>query len=126
MWKLNLAKSKYDPGPPPKSQTRTWKSAGKVSVEDVGAAGKPVEYGYTIKTDSKDYPTTGAVPNGADTVSTKRIAPTPSRRLSRGGGKQVEATRFAVSKDAKLLTITAKATKPSGQSFDNTILWDKQ
>ena len=23
-WKLNLAKSKFNPGPAPKSQTRTW------------------------------------------------------------------------------------------------------
>jgi hypothetical protein len=27
-WKLDLAQSKYDPGPRPKSQTRTWETAG--------------------------------------------------------------------------------------------------
>jgi hypothetical protein len=31
-WKLDVAKSKYDPGPAPKSQTRTWDASGKVSV----------------------------------------------------------------------------------------------
>src|SRR5277367_3746714 len=28
-WKLNLAKSKFDPGPPPKSQIRTYEAVGK-------------------------------------------------------------------------------------------------
>ena len=31
-WKLNVASSKYNPGPPPQSQTRTWDAAGMVMV----------------------------------------------------------------------------------------------
>jgi hypothetical protein len=126
MWSLNLAMSKSDPGSPPKSQTRTWKSAGKVSVEDVGAAGRPMKHRYTIKSDGKDYPTTGAAPNGADTVATKLIANNTVGATLERGGKQVETTRFAVSRDGNLQTINAKGTKPSGQSFNNVIVWDKQ
>jgi hypothetical protein len=29
-WKLNLAKSKFSPGPPPKSQTLTFEGRGKI------------------------------------------------------------------------------------------------
>ena len=71
-WKLNVAKSHYNPGPPPKSQTRRWESSGKVFVEGTEATGKPSTHGYTIKPDGKDYPATGAT-NGAETVATKRI-----------------------------------------------------
>src|SRR5467141_1401700 len=74
-WKLDVAKSKYDPGPAPKSQTRTWDASGKVSVKGVGATGKPMSYGYPIKNDGKDYPTTGAIPNGADKISSRKISP---------------------------------------------------
>jgi len=47
---------------------------GKVSIEGINAAGKPATYGYTLKADGKDYPTMGAIPNGAQTVSVKRIS----------------------------------------------------
>ncbi len=43
-WNLNLAKSKYDPGPAPKSNTVTIEAAGqsfKVSTKGVDAAGNP-------------------------------------------------------------------------------------
>jgi hypothetical protein len=126
VWKLNLAKSTYNPGPAPKSQTRTWAADGKVSVEGVNAAGKPVAYGYPIKSDGKDYPTTGAVPNAADTISSKQIdANTIEANFTRGG-KHAETTRFVVSKDGKVLTITAKGTLPDGTAFDNLLVWDKQ
>jgi len=126
MWKLNLAKSKYDPGPPSKSQTRTWESSGKVSVEGIDAAGKPMKYGYTITSNGKDYPTTGPIPHGADTIASKLIAPNTVEATFERGGKQVETTRFAGSRDGKLQTINAKGTKPSSQSFNNVIVWDKQ
>src|ERR1700676_168881 len=67
-WKLNLASSKYDPGPAPQSQTRTWDAAGVVMVNGVGASGKPFSYGYSIKGDGKASPTMGAIPNKADMI----------------------------------------------------------
>ncbi len=125
-WKLNVAKSKYDPGPAPKSQTRKWEASGKVSVEGADAAGKSMTYGYTIKTDGKPYPTTGAIPNGADTITSKRVAPNTLQASFKRAGKQVETTTFAVSKDGKSLTIIAKGITPSGQQFNNLVMWDKQ
>ena len=38
-WKLDLANSKYNPGPAPKSQTRTWDASGMVMVNSIGATG---------------------------------------------------------------------------------------
>ena len=45
-WKLNLAKSKYSPGPPPKSQTATYDAAGdgvKVTVKGTNGQGQPID-----------------------------------------------------------------------------------
>src|ERR1700686_5586253 len=72
-WKLDVAKSKFDPGPAPQSQTRTWDASGKVSVEGINAAGKPMSYGYPIMNDGKDYPPMGAIPNKGDPSSTQKI-----------------------------------------------------
>src|SRR5258708_39257165 len=71
-WKLNVASSKYDPGPAPQSQTRTWDAEGMVMVTGVGATGKPMAYGYPIKGDGKQYPTIVSVPKTADMISTKQ------------------------------------------------------
>ena len=72
-WQLNVAKSKFNPGPPPQSQTRTWDASGMVTAKGVGATGKAFSYGYTIKGDGKESPTMGGIPNKADMISTKKI-----------------------------------------------------
>jgi hypothetical protein len=125
-WKLDVAKSKYDPGPAPKSQTRTWDASGKVTVEGINAAGKPVTYGYPIMNDGKDYPTTGSVPNGADMISSKKINPNTVEVNFKRGGQGAETTKFTVSKDGKMLTISAKGTNPDGSAFNNVTVWEKQ
>jgi len=125
-WKLNLAKSKFHPGPAPKSQMRTWAADGKVSAEGLNPAGKPTTYGYPVMGDGKDYPTTGAVPNSADTISSKRIdANTIEANFTRDG-KPSDTTRFVVSQDGKILTITAKGTSPNGKTLDDLLVLDKQ
>ncbi len=125
-WKLDVAKSKYTPGPAPKSQTRTWDASGKVGVKGVNAAGKPMSYGYPIKNDGKEYPTTGAIPNGADKISSKKIAPNTVEVTFKRRGKPVETTKFSVSKDGKMLTINAKGSNPDGSAFDNMTVWEKK
>src|ERR1700733_7572318 len=70
-WKLDVTKSKFDPGPGPKSLTRTVVAQGdgvKYSFEGVAADGKPLAYGFSPTFDSKDNPGSGAMPSGADTI----------------------------------------------------------
>ena len=74
-WKLNLAKSKYSPGPAPKSQTlkiEAWGNDGvKYTADGVGADGKPTHAEFQAKYDGKDYPFKGNP--DADMLSYKRI-----------------------------------------------------
>jgi hypothetical protein len=124
-WKLNLEKSKYNPGPPPQSQTRTWDAAGMVMVNGVGATGKQVSYGYSIKGDGKESPTMGAIPNKADMISTKKVDATTYEATFTKGGKQVETTTFTVSNSGKTLTIHAKGSPEAG-FVENIQVLDKQ
>jgi len=124
-WKLNLASSKYNPGPPPQSQTRTWDASGMVMVNGVGASGKPFSYGYSIKGDGKDYPTMGAIPNKADMISTKKIDANTYEAKFTKGGKQVETTTFTVSNGGKTLTIHAMGSPDAG-FVENVQVLDKQ
>jgi hypothetical protein len=124
-WKLNLANSKYNPGPAPQSQTRTWDASGMVMVNGVGATGKPFSYGYTIKGDGKDYPTMGAIPNKADKISAKKINANTYEATFLKDGKQVETTTFTVSNGGKTLTIHAKGSADAG-FVENLQVLDKQ
>ncbi|MGB2887414.1 MAG: hypothetical protein WBC04_06955 [Candidatus Acidiferrales bacterium] len=129
-WKLNLAKSKFDPGPPPKSQMRTYEAQGdavKLSVEGTAADGSTVAYGYIASEDGKDYPITGSgVPSGADSVAVKRINANAVELTLKKDGKAIETARRVVSKDGKLLTINVKGTNAKGQPFNNVVVFDKQ
>jgi hypothetical protein len=124
-WKLNVEKSKYEPGPAPKSQMRTWEASGKVSVKGIDASGKPREYGYVVTNDGKESPTTGAVPSGADTVVTKRVSRKKIQATFTMGGKIVEKTEFTISADGKTMTINAKGTLPNGVAFSTVSIWEK-
>ena len=58
-WKLNLAKSKYQPGQAPKSATVVYEAAGagiKVTVDMVPANGPAIHYSYTANYDMPVWP----------------------------------------------------------------------
>ena len=124
-WKLDLASSKYNPGPPPQSQTRTWDAKGMVMVNGVGATGKTFSYGYSITGDGKESPTMGAIPNKADMISTKKIDANTYEATFTKGGKQVETTTFKVSRGGKTLTIDAKGSPEAG-FVENVQVLEKQ
>src|SRR5579864_736714 len=71
-WKLNVAKSKFNPGPGYKSETRTYESTAdgyKFQGERANLDGSAQRYGFTVKYDNKDYPVVGKDPGGADTIA---------------------------------------------------------
>jgi hypothetical protein len=126
-WKLNVAKSKYDPGPPPQSQTLKVEAVGKgekVTSETLTADGKKVTVTYTANFDGKDYPLTGSPM--ADTVSLKRRDARTTERTDKKGGKVVQVLTRVVSVDGKTMTVTLKGTNPQGQAVNNVIVFDKQ
>ena len=64
-WQLNVAKSKFSPGPAPTSDTRTYAATDQgiaMTWKSVGADGKEIVAKSTFKADGKDYPLTG-IPN---------------------------------------------------------------
>jgi hypothetical protein len=126
-WKLNLAKSKYDPGPAPQSNTMKIEAAGegeKATTEGVNAAGTATGTQYTAQYDGKDYPMTGS--QNADTVALKRIDARTLERTDKKGEKVVATSTRVVSEDGKTMTITTKGTNAQGQAVNNVTVWEKQ
>lgn len=126
-WKLNVAKSKYDPGPAPKSLTLKVEVVGqgeKVTAEFVNADGSRTTTVYTGNFDGKDYPITGS--QLADMVSLKRIDAQTTERTDKKGGKVVQTLRRVVAKDGKTMTVTTKGTNAQGKAINNVALFEKQ
>jgi hypothetical protein len=126
-WKLDLAKSKYNPGPPPKSLTAKFEAAGKgvkLTTDGVGADGQPTHTEYTADYDGKDYPLIGSPM--ADTVSLKRIDASTSERTDKKGGKVVQTLTRKMSSDGKSFTVAVKGTNPQGQPVNHMLVFMKQ
>jgi hypothetical protein len=127
-WKLNVAKSKYDPGPAPQSQTLKVEAVGKgekVTSEVTAADGKKTTTTYTANFDGKDYPLTGSA-LGADKVSLKRIDARTTERMDKKDGKVVVTIKRVVSADGKTMTATVKGTNAEGKPVNNVAVFEKQ
>jgi hypothetical protein len=128
-WKLNLTKSKYDPGPMPKSLTRTVEANGdgvKYTFAGVAADGTPISYGFSATFDGKDNPVSGSMPSGADTISAKRIDANHYVATLKKGGKDVGTSKVTVSKDGKVTTVDAAASTAGGAKEHDVQVYDKQ
>jgi hypothetical protein len=126
-WKLNTAKSKYSPGPAPKSATITYEETAdgiKRMGESVDADGNKTSFEYTAKYDGKDYPVTGS--DTIDMIALKRINDRTTEATLKKSGKVVSTARRVVSKDGKMLTLTITGTNAKGQKIKNIAVYDKQ
>jgi hypothetical protein len=128
VWKLNVAKSKFSPGPAPKESTVTIESAGpgrKVSVTTVAGDGSPVKWGYTGNFDRKENKVTGTNPD-ADVVMLRRLSERSTRSTSKLAGKQTIVSGLSVSEDGKTLVVAQTGVNGKGQTVKNTLVFDKQ
>jgi hypothetical protein len=125
-WTMNPAKSKYDPGPAPKSSTTTIESDEtkyKVDAHTVNADGTETHISFDAKTDGKDYPLSG-MPN-ADMISVKRVDAKTIETTWKKDGKTVMKTHGVVSSDGKTRTVTFDGTDPQSHKVHNVVVFEK-
>ncbi len=128
VWTLNVAKSKYSPGPAPKSQTATYEAAGsgyKVSVSSTPATGAAQEWSYTTSLDGKPAKVTGNNPN-ADMTAVRRIDATTLEVVNTKGGKETTRQRNVISADGKTRTVTTTGVDGQGQKVNNVSVFEKK
>jgi hypothetical protein len=127
-WRMNVAKSKYSPGPAPKSVTSTYEAAGqgyRISVKVEPASGAVQQYSYTTNLDGKDSPMTGNNPN-SDMAAVKRIDTHTLEMVNKKGGKTTTTQRNVVAKDGKTRTVTTTGVDAQGQKVNNVAVFEKQ
>ena len=125
-WKLNVAKSKFSPGPAPKSLTVTFSAAGqgvKAVIDGVAPDGTKIHWEYTANFDGKSYPVTG---NGdGDMVVMKRVDANTIETAYTLKGKPTVVNRRTVSADGKTMTVTSTGTNAQGQKVNNMQVFER-
>jgi hypothetical protein len=125
-WTLNVAKSKFNPGPAPQSMKVVYKPSGdsiNISVEVTWGAGESQRWEMSGKYDGKDYPITGNP--AADTASFKRVDDQTGESTFKKDGKVTATNVRVLSKDGKTLTITSKGTTPDGKPRNDVQVFEK-
>jgi hypothetical protein len=105
-WHLNLAKSRYTPGPPPKSESRTYivdPEGLKGTIRRIYADGRSEVIEYLANYD-RVYPVTGAVEY--DAVRLKKVDDYTSEAVLSHAGRVFGYARRVISNDRKTMTIT--------------------
>ena len=124
-WTLNVAKSKFSPGPAPKSTTATISTgaAYKVVAEIVTGDGTKVNWEYSAAFDGKPHPVKGN-PDG-DMVVVKRVNATTVDSSYSLKGKPTTNNSRVVSADGKTMTVTSTGTNGQGQKINNVQVFER-
>jgi hypothetical protein len=125
-WKLNLEKSKYKTGTPPKEQTLTIVEAGSdldVTLSGTAADGSAISSHYAVPAQGGEGK---IIESRYEAVSGKRMGPNERAITYSKGGKAVLTAHSRVSADGKTITVNVKGTDAQGKPEDAVVVYDKQ
>lgn len=129
-WKLNVAKSKYDPATAaPTGQTARMEAiagGGMRTITDgVDAQGNPTHTELTTMFDGKPSEVKGAADANTTRVY-KRIDRNTYEFVTSVGGKVTLTSRSVTSADGKSRTLTGKGTNAKGEAVSYVIIYERQ
>jgi hypothetical protein len=127
-WKLNVAKSKYDPGPGQRSNISRWEAVPggglKIVGDAVDAAGKSTHTQVVTMFDGKE-----AELKGADVPTTRVYTKIDDRTyefVTRINGKVTTTSRGTMSPDGKTRTLVTTGTNAEGKPVKNSAVYERQ
>jgi hypothetical protein len=127
-WRASIAKSKYDPGPPPKVPgTLTWERVAggwRFTTDGVDAQGQKTHTETMEKDDGSEVPVKGAA--SPTTRVFRRIDDRTYEDSDKVNGKPTVTRRGVISADGKTMTVTVTGTNAQGQKVSNVLVYEKQ
>src|SRR4051812_50026030 len=126
-WKLNLEKSTFTPGPPPKSQTLNFKGVGqdlKNTAETIDAQGQATKIVFMHIYDGKPHPTTGNPLFDATTYT--RVDDHHVKWVRSKADKPVQTGSNEISADGKIFTVSTEGVGANGQSISSVAVYERQ
>jgi hypothetical protein len=124
-WQLDVAKSRYTPGPPPRSETRTYVRdadgmKGTISRRHDDGREEVIEYRADF---DHEYPVMGT--EAYDTIRLKRIDARTAEAVLSHAGRVFGTARRVISDDGRTLTITFRQ-EDRGILESNVAVYRKQ
>lgn len=124
-WKLNLAKSKFTSGTPPKERMFTVQMVGDEDQITVNGTA-PDGLFFSLKYEVPAKGGAGKILAGPFDALSGKVIDDSTRELSfMKGGKEMTHIRI-VSKDGKIARETVKGTDPQGKPVSEALVWEKQ
>jgi hypothetical protein len=118
-WKLNVAKSKFSPGPPLQSQTVTIGTDNKVEVSGVDGKGQAVNWSYTF---APGTATITGLPDASVIETRKGNTVDHAWKM----GKATQEGHGVISEDGKTMIYTLTGTDADGQKVSDRSLYERQ
>ena len=123
-WHLNVSQSKYKPGPPPKSQTRTYEKHRfgiRATVITIQANGRSTTVQSVYDYDKEEHPVTGS--EEVDAIVVTRVDPYMHEATLSHAGRVIGTFRRVISQDGKQMTVTFRRRSPEA---DNVEVYEKE
>jgi hypothetical protein len=126
-WKLNVAKSTFQPSPGPKSATLVVEAVGqgfRNTIDGIDSQGNPTKALRDYLFDGKSHSLTG-VPD-YDAESYKRVNDSTYEVTRTKVGNVIQTATNVVSADGKTMTVTTTGVNAKGQQINNVVVLDRQ
>jgi hypothetical protein len=137
-WRLNLEKSKFESGPPPRGQTRQYSQRDDglivANIWSINAQGNPSftqtvskydgkEYGQYNQTTLETFQATGT--QTGNTQAFKVVDGYTVDITNKVDGRVATTATRTVSRDGKTLTHVVKGTNAQGKPYTNVLMFDR-
>jgi hypothetical protein len=126
-WKVNSAKTKSSPGPPPKAVTAVYSQEGDwiiAKMTGVDAAGRPFANTHRYKQDAKDYPSQWGSRRGV--LSVKKIDDYTAEVVLKFEDGATTIRQRTISKDGNTMTFTDSGRNAKGETINFVMVWERQ
>ena len=112
-WELDVAASKFDPGPPPRAELRRYEAEHegiKATVATTEADGRTTTFEYVTSYNDVTAVVTGS--RTSDAVRMRKVDDYTAEAVLLLGGRVVGRTRRVISRDGRSMTITLHRDAP--------------
>lgn len=127
-WNINLAKSTFSPGPPPRNQILTIQAEGqgyRLTIETINAEGNPAKLVYIRPhDDGKPYPVMDSA--AFDSEAFRTVNDSTMWIIRTKAGKVVTTILGQLSADGKRITDTVTGVDTNGRPFYIVAVREKQ
>ena len=123
-WPLTVSKSKYKPGPAPKSQTRIYERHPfgiRATVKTVYADGRSTTVQSIYDYDKQEHPVTGS--EDVDAIAVKRVTLHTHEATFLHAGREIGSFRREISKDGAQMVVTT--VRKGATPMDNVEVYEK-